>query len=426
LKTIMNKLLETVVVDLTPILPGGENGGAKIFILELLRTLAKMEPQTQFVLLTQAASHEELAILDCANMRRLMVVGRAPSAPSATAANIFRARFIGLALRVWSRVPGRLRGYIRHLKATLKRSSWRAMLRDIDADLLFCPFAAPTYFAVGVPTVCTIHDLQYKTYPEFFAAEDLANRDHVFVEACLRATTLAAVSEYTRDSVIAHSNFDPARIRTIHHRIAQRISTIAEQDKSVLNQLGLISQSYLIYPANFWKHKNHEMLLTAFGMACHEGLAANIKLVCTGAPSARQEWLMNSVHTMRLADRVVFPGFLPNAQLAALMANCSGVVFPSLYEGFGLPVIEAMAAGVPVACSNTTSLPEVAADAAILFDPRIPTQIARSIVSLVNDDALRARLIHAGLLRAAEFSDVERMATEYWDLFKFSYTASIC
>jgi hypothetical protein len=194
----------------------------------------------------------------------------------------------------------------------------------------------------------------------------------------------------------------------------------AEHDKAILSRLGLSPQQYLIYPANFWKHKNHEMLLTAFGMACHGGLSANIKLVCTGAPGARQEWLMRAARNMNLGDRVLFPGYLPNAELAALMANCAGVMFPSLYEGFGLPVIEAMAAGVPVACSNTTSLPEVAADAAILFDPRVPTQIVQAMVSMVDNEGLRARTTQAGQQRAVEFSDVERMAREYWELFQYA------
>lgn len=413
----MNKSLRTIAVDLTPVLPGGENGGAKIFVLELLRRLAEMAPQTQFVLLTQAASHEELASLDCPNMRRLMVVG-----PVVT--NSLRPRLLGLASRVLPHLPARLRNAVSRLgyslNAVLKRSGSGALLRDMGADLLFCPFTGPTYFEPGIPTVCTIYDLQYKTYPEFFAAEDVAHRDCTFIEACRRATALTAISDYSRDSAVAHGSLDPARIRTIHLRMAQRISPGAEHDKALLSRLGLTPQRYLIYPANFWKHKNHEMLLTAFGMACHGGLAADVKLVCTGAPGARQEWLMSAARTMNLGDRVLFPGYLPNAELAALMANCTGVVFPSLYEGFGLPVIEAMAAGVPVACSNATSLPEVAADAAILFDPRIPTQIAQAMASLVEDGALRARLIQAGQQRATEFSDAERMAREYWELFQYA------
>ena len=413
----MNKLLETIAVDLTPILPGGENGGAKIFVIELLRGLAKMAPQTQFVLLTQAASHEELKILDSPNMRRYLAVGSAetnnirPNMPgkASLAQRFSPARFI----RVFKR-------WVRRFIAALKYRGSNAIMRDIGADLLFCPFTALTYYKAGIPTVCTIYDLQYKIYPEFFTAENVYQRDRAFINACHRATVLAAISDYSRDSAIAHGNIDPARIRTIYLRMAQRTSPEAKQDTNVLNRLGLTPQSYLIYPANFWQHKNHEMLLTAFGMACHEGFSADIKLVCTGAPGARQDWLMSSARTMNLSEKVIFPGFLPNEELAALMVNCRGVVFPSLYEGFGLPVIEAMAAGVPVASSNTTSLPEVAEDAAILFDPRIPTQIAKAMASLVNDDALCARLIQSGKQRVAEFSDSERMTREYWDIFQFA------
>ena len=415
----MNKLLRTIAVDLTPVLPGGENGGAKIFVLELLPRLAEMAPQTQFVLLTQAASHDELATLDRPNVRRLLAVG-----PVVT--NSVRPRLLGLASRVLPHLPAMLRNVVSslgyRLNKTIKRRGSGGLLCGMGAELLFCPFTAPTYFEPGIPTVCTIYDLQYKTHPEFFTAVDVAHRDRTFIEACLRATALSAISDFSRDSAIAHGNLDPVRIRTIHLRIAQHISPGAEIDKSVLARVGLTPQRYLLYPANFWKHKNHEMLLAAFGMACHAGLAADVKLVCTGAPGARQQWLISAVHAMNLGDRVFFPGYLPNEELAALIVNCRGVVFPSLYEGFGLPVIEAMAAGVPVACSNTSSLPEVAAGAALLFDPRIPTQIAQAITSLVEDEVLRARLIQAGHQRAMDFLDPERMAREYWELFQFALT----
>ena len=413
----MQKALNTIAVDLTPVLPGGENGGAKIFVLELLQHLAKMAPNTQFILLTQALSHDELAFLDRPNMWRKIVMGPIVN-------NSLRNQLTVFVYRITPYFPISLRNFINHLSFkfnfTKKQGSSGSLLRDLNVDLLYCPFTAPTFFELGIPTVCTIYDLQHKTYPEFFTVEDVVHRDRIFNEACLRADALSVISNYSRSTAIIHGKLDPDCIRTIYMRIAQRFSSGTGLNEKILNQLGLAPKQFLLYPANFWKHKNHEMLITAFGIACHEGLADNIKLVCTGAPGQRQEWLKRAAQTMGLGDRVVFPGFISNDDLASLIDNATGVVFPSLYEGFGLPVIEAMEAGVPVACSNTTTLPEVAADAAILFDPRIPTQIAKAMISLVENKVLRNQLIQAGRTRAMYFSDTDKLAQEYWELFQYA------
>jgi glycosyltransferase involved in cell wall biosynthesis len=407
--------LRTILVDLTPVLPGGENGGAKVFVLELLRRLAELAPQTQFVLLTQAAAHEELAALDSANVRRLMILG--PSRPAALRS---------LGTRIFSRVlahsPKRLRrvaGRLGYFLLTLsKRSGSRSLLRDLNVDLLFCPFTAPTYFEPNVPTVCVIYDLQYKAYPGFFAADDVAHRDRTFAEAARKSTTLVAISDFSRDAAIAEGKLDPAHIKTIHLHISQHSLRNAKRDETILDRLQLVTGKYLIYPANFWKHKNHEMLLTAFGLARRSGLADDIRLVCTGAPGTRQKWLKQAARGLGLENHVLFPGYLANAELLALITNSCGVIFPSLYEGFGLPIIEAMATGVPVACSNVTSLPEVAGDAAILFNPRVPEDIAQAILSIAQDKELTARLLQAGDLRAAEFSNSRLMAQQYWEIFE--------
>ncbi len=406
--------LRTILVDLTPVLPGGENGGAKVFVLELLRRLAEFAPQTQFVLLTQATAHDELAALDGPNVRRLMVLdsSRPPVLPS-------------LGKRIFSRgsahLPARLRriaGRLAYSLPTLsKPSRSRSLMQDLKVDLLFCPFTAPTYFEPNVPTVCVIYDLQYKAYPEFFAAEDVAHRDRTFAEAARKSTTLVAISDFSRDAAIAEGKLDPAHIKTIHLHISQHSLRNAARDDTVLDRLQLVAAKYLIYPANFWKHKNHEMLLTAFGLARHSGLADDIRLVCTGAPGARQQWLKQAARGLRLENHVLFPGYLENAELLALITNSCGVIFPSLYEGFGLPIVEAMATGVPVACSNVTSLPEVAGDAAVLFNPRVPEDIAQAILSIAQDKELTARLVQAGNLRAAEFSNSQLMAQQYWEIF---------
>lgn len=412
----MHKTLRTIAVDLTPMLPGGENGGAKIFVLELLEQLAKMAPETEFVLLTHAASHEELVALERKNMRRMLIVD-----PSRQTTLRSHARW---AARVFPHLPNRLRniasriGY--KLNSILRRRYSRSLLWQIEADLLFCPFTAPIYAEPNIPTVCTIYDLQYKSYPEFFSVEDVAQRDRTFFEACRKASALAAISNYSRNSAIHHGKLEAEHIRTIQLRMAKPARDRESLNVGILDRLSLQPQKYLLYPANFWRHKNHEMLFTAFNIACRNGLPEEIKLVCTGAPGERQQFLMSAVESMGLADRIIFPGYLPKDDLATLLGYSAGVVFPSLYEGFGLPVIEAMAAGVPVACSDRTSLPEVASGAALLFDPRIPTDIAQKLLSLVQDESLRSQYIEAGKERAKEFMDVKRMAEEYWNLFRLA------
>ena len=399
--------LNTIAVDITPVLPGGENGGAKVFVLELLGMLAEMKPETKFILLTRESSHEELAFLDRANMQRLMIL-KEVVAPVATVT--VHTRWINRTIARWK-------------KSIKKRIKNRAhppstRLRDLNVDLLFCPFTSPDNAEPGIPVVSTIYDLQYKTYPEFFSPEDVAHRDRVFMNAVQRADALTAISEYSRQSAIAHGACQPARIRTIYLRMAHRISLKNSDDNGLLARYGLVRHRYLLYTANFWKHKNHEKLLAAFGMAARDSLSPDIKLVCTGAPGERQRELIRVAESMGLEDRVIFPGYLPNDELALILSNCTALIFPSLYEGFGLPVIEAMKAGVPVACSNTRSLPEIAANAALFFDPLSPEQIAWSMLLLCKDEKLRSRLVKAGDHRAEEFSDQKRMAREYWELFE--------
>jgi glycosyltransferase involved in cell wall biosynthesis len=408
-----------IAVDLTPVLPGGDNGGAKVLTLALLRQLAARAPRAHFLLLTQAASHAELAPLDCDNISRRLVAGGGVAGPCGGALQPLARRVLSLAPPRLNAVLGRF-GYEVH--AALKRGGRAGLLRGLGVELLFCPFTAPSFAEPGIPTVCVVHDLQFMAFPEFFAAEDLANRTWSFRKACRRAAALVAVSDFPRAAALGAARLAPERIQTIHPRLGGRFDGGQAGETGRVSPApgggaGLTPDPYLLYPANFWPHKNHEMLLTAFGMARQSGLAPDLRLVCTGAPGERQRELTAAAAGMGLGKAVLFPGFLPAAAFGTLLAQARGLVFPSLYEGFGLPVIEAMALGIPVACSDMTALPEIAGDAALFFDPRIPAEMAGALIRLNHDDALRSRLTGAGRARAADFSDQEAMAAAYWRLF---------
>jgi glycosyltransferase involved in cell wall biosynthesis len=403
---------KTIMVDLTPILPGGENGGAKVFVLELLAKLAHETPDTNFILLTQSAAHEELKIMDRENMSRVMV-------ENSSGRKSFLAKAVAYAFRKIPIIPAKISiiGYRTYAK--LRRHSQKELLDKISPDLIFCPFTAPTYAIPGIPTICVIYDLQYIAHPDFFEAQDRTNRSHAFTEACRCATKLVAISEYSRKSALTHGNIAPTNIKTIHLRMAKRTLIHKDPIESLLHSLNIKSQQYLLYPANFWLHKNHEMLLTALKMAySNKDITEDIKLVCTGSPGKRQQWLIDSANKMGLKSQVIFTGYLKDVDLETLMNNCVGVVFPSLYEGFGLPILEAMAANVPVACSNTSSLPEVAGDGALFFDPRIPSQIASAMTTLISDKNKRQELMEIGSERVKKFCDSSKMREEYWDVFQ--------
>jgi hypothetical protein len=160
------------------------------------------------------------------------------------------------------------------------------------------------------------------------------------------------------------------------------------------------------------------MLLAAFGMYRARNPQSELKLVLTGAPSPRRDELMEAARRMGLADWVSFPGHLPEPEFAGLLAGSTAMIFPSLFEGFGMPVLEAMAAGVPVLASNLTSIPEIAGGAALLFDPRRPTEIVDAIERIAGDSQLRADLVARGRERARTFPGVAQMAAGYLAVFE--------
>lgn len=417
--------LKRIAVDLTPVLPGGDNGGAKLVAITLVQQLSRLLPDCTFTLLTSGKSHDELAFLDGPNVHRVCVIHQDQSddAPETAA----RARAVRRGLKEWLgrfMTPGMRR------KATalytslfyrwrIQRNGMKAVGPEFDVDLIFCPFTAPLYVKPGTPIVSVIYDLQYLYYPQFFTPEERLSRDKTFRDACRLADRLVCISDYVRGTVLEHGDVAPEKVHTVHLSPAIQCKALPpESVEEVLGRFNLANDRFLLYPANFWRHKNHMMLLTAFGMYRNQHPESDLKLVLTGASVGRMGYLQEAVRTMGLQDWVVMPGFLPDDAFVSLLQSCRALIFPSLYEGFGMPVLEAMAAGKPVLCSNLTSLPEVAGDAALYFDPRKPAEICEAIERIESDPELRDSLIEKGDERVNAFGNAEDMARKYLAIFQ--------
>ena len=407
--------LRKVVVDLTPVLPGGGNGGAKVMTLELIRHLGRMAADCDFILLTSEQSHDELAILDAPNVHRLCV--QRPGATLAASDNLaLRARTV-LAGFLPPSLLAKVAGAYRHVSELVPVGS--SLVRQLGADLLFCPFTAPFFFDPAVPAVCVVYDLQHAYYPQFFDASEIQERDRNLGKAVRVASGLVCISEYVRKTLLEKTAVAPNRAETIHIQLPHRLAkpSVSECER-ILKSHQLISERFLLYPANFWPHKNHELLLTAFGVYLASHPDSDLKLVLTGSPGARQDFLQDAARRMGISHAVLFPGYLPEAELSSLLYSCMAVIFPSLFEGFGMPLLEGMASGRPLLCSNNTSLPEVAGNAALFFDPRIPAEVADAIARIAGDPDLRRELAAKGVQRLAAFGGPEEMAASYLRTFR--------
>jgi len=403
------KTLSKVAVDLTPVLPGGHNGGAKLLAIGLIHSLAKMTPLCDWVLLTSEKSHEELAVLDAVNVHRVSV--DKPSGNIELAPWRWAIKLKASLVKVFPR------NIVTWLKKIYRKIPARPQVTQIPGgpsfDVLFCPFTGTRFYDPDVPVVSIVHDLQYLYYPQFFSSDDRFYRDKDFKDICAKSALMICVSEHVRETILKNSNLHENLVISIHTCLFDRLKANLSAKSDVLARYDLQPGEFLLYPANFWAHKNHAMLLTAFGMYCVNHPTTNAKLVLTGSPGPDMEKIQEASNRMGLADKLVMPGYISDVDLAALMNACRCLIFPSLYEGFGMPILEAFAMGKPVLCSNATSLPEIAGDAALYFDPRKPHEMLDCIDKIFTDENLERRLIDLGKQRLSQFGNTDEMAKNY-------------
>lgn len=271
-----------------------------------------------------------------------------------------------------------------------------SLRRHPRVDVFWSPGYMPPAVS-RVPVVLTVHDL---THLHYYSTIHRVYYSSVLRPLYRRCARIICGSEFARQEFVNWANPDPARVAVIPHGLAERF----QRSQSTANR----TEPYVLYPGNRRAYKNLPRLIQSYARSA---LPQNgIRLMLTGEEDAGTRGLARACG---VEDRVVFAGKLDDDELAKIYSGALAVAFISLYEGFGLPIIEAMGCGVPVLCADTTSLPEVAGGAALLVDPLAVADIARGLERVTMDEVERQRLIAAGRQRAA-FFDWNRSADMTW------------
>ncbi len=287
-------------------------------------------------------------------------------------------------------------------------------------------FHAPHYVlppAIHCRSVVTIHDCIHLMFPQYLPGR-LA---HAYAKVQLwtaahRSDRVLTVSEASKLDILRRFRVPADKVTVVYNAIDERLShESTDEDVERVSVRYQLKDPFALYVGNIKPHKNLERLIEAFHQLRQESAFEALKLVIIGDEISKYQGLRRAVHVHKLHKHVRFLGFVPLETLSVLYRLASVFVFPSLYEGFGLPPLEAMYYGTPVVTSNVSSLPEVVGDAAMLVDPYSSESIADGMRRVLTDEHLRAFLRERGMARAREFSwerSVRRIREVYGEVME--------
>lgn len=308
---------------------------------------------------------------------------------------------------------------VRHLNYTRPSLKWfvRGVLRNtlnidilgremsgVGVDIMHHPFTVLTPLGTGIPSVLTFWDMQHEFFPEFFDRLEIQRRRRNYRTSAMEAARIIVSAGFTRDCLVERYGVAAEKIEVIYTGYGPEFRPM--DDQSELNRVRekyRLTRPFLYYPAATWPHKNHKSLLAAMKIL-QERHHFDGELLLSGIAMQSHGEILTEINRLGLQDRVRVLGYLPTPELPYFYNLARLLVFPSLFEGFGIPLVEAMACGCPVVCAAATSLPEVAGDAGVLFDPSSVEDMAGKIWEVWNDDDSLAAMRARGLERVKYFT----------------------
>ncbi len=356
------------------------SGGIDAFVVSWVKALAKYAPQHHYTVLAQPRNYELLRETFSKTAVDMHCLNRQPLLPKPV-------RFVRRKLRL-------------HADGEV------AEINRFHFDVVSFPRQRVwiSHANLRARTALTLFDIQHEYYPEFFPPAVLALRQENYHASVEKADLVIVSTNYTKQTIAEKMPVFLSKVQQIYPGFAaDRPSPTASQVAEVLLKHQL-PETFILYPANPWMHKNHARLMAALRLA-KEQYQREFPVVFTGRLQVEAPYTIRNLATAAGVEAQVYDlGYIAEDDLAPLYAAARFLIFPSLFEGFGYPVLEAMAQGCPVACANATCLPEVVGDAALLFDPLDVHVIADSILQMWDDDDLRTKLRAKGFERVRFFS----------------------
>jgi glycosyltransferase involved in cell wall biosynthesis len=277
-------------------------------------------------------------------------------------------------------------------------------VREDLPDLLHVQYTAPV--ACPVPVVATVHDVSFLEHPEYFTRGRAWQLQLTVGRTVRRAAKILTGTEVARASILkVYGDLEEEKVVVVPYAASPEFRPISrEAAGAAVRERHRIGGPFILSVGDIQPRKNHIGLIRAFARLVRAYPQLKHELVLVGKPTWFAGRVEEAARESGVAERIRFLGFVPDADLLQLYNACDVFVFPSFYEGFGLPVLESMACGRAVVCSDASALPEVVDGAAILFDPYVIDEMVRAIADILLDGELRGRMERLGLQRAAHFS----------------------
>ena len=380
-------------VGLDARLRGSGAGGVEQVVIGLASGLGQLDGPEEYAFLVHADSRQWLEpYIDPAGPCRLLV---GPPRPQPAAWKAFVRERLSWGYRLYHQVSPHLRRQM----VRIPRSS--GLIEQVGCQVMH--FTTQAGFETTVPTIYQPHDLQHLHLPEYFTPRERRTRDILYGGLCDRAAMVAVTASWGRQDLIDHLRLAPDKVRVVEWApVLTAYPTPSADDLVACRREYALPDAFVLYPARMWPHKNHETLLRAMALLERRD-GVRTALVCTGSRTEHTPSVERLARELGLEQQVHPLGFVSPLTLQCLYRLCRCVAIPTRFEAASFPLWESFLAGAPAACSQVTSLPAQAGDAALVFDQERPEAIADALLRLWQDAALRDTLRARARVSVARF-----------------------